>query len=168
MRLKLCFQEDSNSPKIFNLFCLAGGKEIRSYALDLESGVILYECSMNECSNWTENAFLHNDMIIIRRETQKVRAIELPSRIERYMIVPMYIFPLGLHRFSIVLILIYCRWNYSVGLHNVTITHNGPPECNSNHEKSDEFYIRAVVPKGLLLVSHKSNPDHTVWQYEVY
>lgn len=55
-----------------------------------------------------------------------------------------------------------------MGLHNVTITHNGSPECNSNAEKSEEFYVRAVVPKGLLLVSRESNPDDSLWQYEVY
>lgn len=66
------------------------------------------------------------------------------------------------------LIFFYCRWNYSVGLHNVTITHNGAPECNLNPEKSEEFHVRAVVPKGLLLIFRESNPNDSLWQYEVY
>lgn len=38
---------------------------------------------MNECSNWTDNTYLSSDLILLRRETQKVRAIELHSRVER-------------------------------------------------------------------------------------
>lgn len=110
--------------------------------------------------------------MIIRRETQKVRAIELPSRVERWdwdwdnnFEVSFYWI---LFRFQLFLIFFYCRWNYSVGLHNVTITHNGAPECNLNPEKSEEFHVRAVVPKGLLLIFRESNPNDSLWQYEVY
>lgn len=38
---------------------------------------------MNECNNWTENAYVNYDIILLKRETQKVRAIEVQSRIER-------------------------------------------------------------------------------------
>ncbi|XKL59293.1 hypothetical protein PGB90_000309 [Kerria lacca] len=119
---------------------ISGGKEIRSYALDIESGDVLYECSMNECNNWTENAYVNYDIILLKRETQKVRAIEVQSRIE--------------------------RWNYSVGLHNITISHNGIPICDQHSRKYLDFLVKAVVPKGLLYLVKEANPDETVWEHQ--
>ena len=62
--------------------------------------------------------------------------------------------------------LLYFRWNYSVGLHNVTITHNGIPECNSDVDPL-KVIIRAVVPKGLLYVVNKEYPEKVEWEYQV-
>ncbi|XP_065211097.1 eukaryotic translation initiation factor 2-alpha kinase-like isoform X3 [Planococcus citri] len=118
---------------------ITGGKEVRSYAVEIESGKILYECSMKECSNWTENNYLNYDIMLVRRETQIVRAIEPQTRIE--------------------------KWNYSVGLHNVVLTRGGLPECSFNQEPIN-IDIKVDVPKGLLSVVNKSEPSKILWQYQ--
>jgi translation initiation factor 2-alpha kinase 3 len=61
-----------------------GGKESRTYGVDMGTGRVLYECSMNRCDNLTgaQQDFV-GDVVLIQRLTQTVRAIEPRSGIER-------------------------------------------------------------------------------------
>lgn len=74
---------------------IAGGYEIRTYGVAVHSGTPLYECNAANCKNITDNDGQYDDVILIERSSQTVRAVEPVSGIE--------------------------KWNFSVGLHDVKI-----------------------------------------------
>jgi translation initiation factor 2-alpha kinase 3 len=61
---------------------VAGGKETRTYGVIIRTGELVYECSMDGCSNSTEN-LAPDDMLVIQRHTQTVRAVEGRTGTER-------------------------------------------------------------------------------------
>jgi hypothetical protein len=61
---------------------IAGGRETRTYGVMVRTGELVYECSMEGCSNATEN-LASDDMLVIQRHTQTVRAVEGRSGTER-------------------------------------------------------------------------------------
>jgi len=61
---------------------IAGGRETRTYGVMVRTGELVYECSMEGCSNSTENV-ASDDMLVIQRHTQTVRAVEGRSGTER-------------------------------------------------------------------------------------
>lgn len=76
----MCTQQEN----IFDLvvYYIAGGKETRTYGVAVKSGKFVYECSMDGCTNTTEN-LTPDDIIVIQRHTQTVRAIEARTGTER-------------------------------------------------------------------------------------
>jgi hypothetical protein len=48
----------------------------------VRTGELVYECSMDGCSNSTEN-LAPDDMLVVQRHTQTVRAVDGRSGIER-------------------------------------------------------------------------------------
>lgn len=61
---------------------IAGGKETRTYGVTVRTGELMYECSMEGCNNSTGN-LASDDMLVIQRHTQTVRAIDGRSGTER-------------------------------------------------------------------------------------
>jgi hypothetical protein len=64
------------------VYYISGGKETRTYGVAVKTGQMLYECSMEGCNNSTENV-TPDDIIVIQRHTQTVRAIEARTGTER-------------------------------------------------------------------------------------
>lgn len=64
------------------VYCILGGKETRTYGVVVKTGQLLYECSMEGCKNSTEN-LTPDDIVVIQRHTQTVRAIEARTGSER-------------------------------------------------------------------------------------
>jgi hypothetical protein len=64
------------------VYYIAGGKETRTYGVAVKTGKLVYECSMEGCNNSTEN-LTPDDIIVIQRHTQTVRAIEARTGTER-------------------------------------------------------------------------------------
>lgn len=64
------------------LHVVKGGRESRTYGVDLESGRVLYECSLGGCDNYTELDST-GDVVLVQRQTQTVRAVEPRTGIER-------------------------------------------------------------------------------------
>lgn len=64
-------------------FFFIGGKELQSYGLDVKTGQILYQCSMNKCSNFTKALDNYADIIILQRSTQVIRATDPYNGFER-------------------------------------------------------------------------------------
>ena len=61
---------------------ILGGKETRTYGVIAKTGRVVYECSMDGCTNSTDN-FTSDDIVIVQRQTQTVRAIEARTGVER-------------------------------------------------------------------------------------
>lgn len=62
-----------------------GGRESKTYGVDVGTGRVLYECSMSKCNNQSQSEAI-GDVIVIQRQTQTVRAIEPRSGVERCVI----------------------------------------------------------------------------------
>lgn len=62
---------------------IAGGLEVRTYGVGINSGTFLYECSTLDCKNMTDNQDTSEDVAVIERSTRIVRAIEPRTGTER-------------------------------------------------------------------------------------
>ena len=127
---------------------MTGGKESRVYGIEVNSGRIKYECTMDGCfgpagetlSSPNEDDL--EDIIIVKRETQVVRAVEPRSGSE--------------------------KWNFSVSTHHLTYQ---PIDdvCNNTDEDNDIMEddleeLKAVVPEGIICKVDKKRPDVIKWK----
>ncbi|XP_055374101.1 eukaryotic translation initiation factor 2-alpha kinase [Condylostylus longicornis] len=136
---------------------IIGGKEIRSYGISTRTGQILYECSIKGCLNNTEdirsnlngdsNNYIDaewNEVIVVRRQTKTIRAIETRNGLE--------------------------RWNFSVGYHELELLKSF--DChNSKHKLFTEnhgLYIQIKIIDGITIVYgfHKDQPNVSLWEYK--
>lgn len=65
------------------LFYSSGSIEVKTYGIGFRSGQVFYECSPLKCKNITDNADAEDDVLILKRTTQSVRAIEFRSGNEK-------------------------------------------------------------------------------------
>lgn len=121
----------------------------------------MYECSIHGCKDTTDynndldqyggpyeiGAEQHDpqldDIIIIRRETQTVRAVEALKGGE--------------------------RWNFSVGTHELELIKSG--DChNRPYSEYDQtlldLELKVVVPEGIVCAVNKHTPNVILWQYQ--
>ena len=133
---------------------ISGGKETRSYGINTRTGRVIYECSMGGCKNLnitevledgTENPSNNvlDDVLVVKRQTQIVRAIEPRSGEE--------------------------RWNFSIGHHELEILHSENCQSkNSINEELDNFLldidIRVIVPEGIVCGYSKKTPSTVLWK----
>lgn len=130
--------------------------ETRSYGISAKNGKILYECSISGCKNYThstepiepkeEELFnpLLDDVIILKRETQTVRAIEPREGIE--------------------------RWNFSIGIHQMEILKSKDCQGKSGASTIDtlleDLEFKAIVPEGIVCAFSKKNPNQILWMHQ--
>uniref|UniRef100_A0A8D8ZJP0 non-specific serine/threonine protein kinase n=1 Tax=Cacopsylla melanoneura TaxID=428564 RepID=A0A8D8ZJP0_9HEMI len=119
---------------------ISGGKESRSYGVDVETGKVIYECSMNTCGNTTPSVSPTKDMIILQRLTQTVRAVEPRTGSE--------------------------RWNFSVGQHDVKFLPDENSDCHHNTPPPVQVKLKVIVPEGLLCAMSKEEPGRVLWQHK--
>ncbi|KAK9890482.1 hypothetical protein WA026_010563 [Henosepilachna vigintioctopunctata] len=118
---------------------MAGSIEVRTYGVGFRSGSVFYECSPLKCNNVTENADAEDDVLILKRTTQTVRAIELRTGNE--------------------------KWNFSVG----EVTMSLPRvSCIDINAKKTKWNITAVLPDGLLKVTQILHNVHTSWKHSFF
>jgi len=116
---------------------VTGGKESRTYGVLLETGEILYECSMNDCTNFQENTT--KDILVIQRNTQTVRA-HTPRSGEQ-------------------------KWNFSVSLHDVAF-HPSDDPCQDPPEDliegKDDFTLKSIVPEGVICATRNNDEEDLI------
>eukprot|EP00092_Neocalanus_flemingeri_P023955 GFUD01025986.1.p1 GENE.GFUD01025986.1~~GFUD01025986.1.p1 ORF type:complete len:1103 (+),score=344.15 GFUD01025986.1:320-3310(+) len=123
----------SSSFKMQENVVLTGGKETRTFGLDLQTGEIMYECSMTgDCQQFSNSSPEDlKDILVVQRTIQTVKA-HLPRSGEQ-------------------------KWNFSVSLHDVNF-YPGVNLCEdvdvdqSDYEikEEDNIQLKAVVPEGVL------------------
>lgn len=164
----------SSSAKFSDDLVISGGKETRTYGVSARTGQTLYECSMDGCVNATgsrtnvmapiqddsneeeneghfrtpnymdEHDPLVDDVIVVRRLTQTVRAVETRTGIE--------------------------RWNFSVGQHELDLVRSA--DCH-DRKFSDidmamlDLDIKVIVPEGVICAFSKMDPSVMLWKYKV-
>lgn len=122
---------------------ITGGKEARTYGINVHTGQVRYICTMGGCDNVKED-FSTEDVLVVKRNTQTVRAIEPRSGRE--------------------------KWNFSVGENQLTVLKGLMAGCagsgagsdtdsyvmdesaNCSNEKGcpEKSLIQVVVPEGLV------------------
>ncbi|KAL1492916.1 hypothetical protein ABEB36_011082 [Hypothenemus hampei] len=111
----------------------AGGAEVRTYGVGFHTGKLFYECTQKKCSSQGKEEM--DDVVVIERSTQTIRAIEPRTGQE--------------------------RWNFSVGLHNVSL-----PQVSCVDTKLFESNVTAILPEGLVKVSFIKEERN--WQYKFH
>ncbi|XP_017892549.1 eukaryotic translation initiation factor 2-alpha kinase [Ceratina calcarata] len=120
----------------------SGGREVKSYAVSSTTGKILYECGINGCINTTDGeTYIQQEVLIIQRFQQTVRAVEPHTGIE--------------------------RWNFSVGQHDLVLVPVPDMNCqNEDTHQIQDIEIKVVVPDGLIWAVSKNDPAVKLWQYK--
>ena len=142
---------------------ISGGRETRSYGISSRTGSIIYECSMNGCKNLTGSALnedvldktpktgfdpLLDDVVVIRRQTQTVRAVDPRSGSE--------------------------RWNFSIGHHEVELLQSdgcqrGARDSSKNNDLDQlilDLDFRVIVPEGIVCAYNKKTPNVILWKHQ--
>ncbi|XP_063231774.1 eukaryotic translation initiation factor 2-alpha kinase [Bacillus rossius redtenbacheri] len=123
---------------------IAGGRETSTYGVDVRSGRLMYECSMSNCRNFTDDATDTEEVLVVQRLTQTVRAVEARSGSE--------------------------RWNFSVAQHDVKMVMNPNSDCHGGKQEGRspafDFVLKIIVPEGLVCAFSKANPSRVVWKYK--
>lgn len=160
----------SSSYKYSDDLVISGGKETISYGVSAQSGRVIYECSMRGCINNTDieaneqmekpvdsdrspldsdadsPPTVDDEVIIVRRKTQTVRAIEARTGEE--------------------------RWNFSVGQHELESIgsrddcHTSLQNENNVHDFLTDLDLKVIVPEGLICAVSKSAPSVILWKYK--
>ncbi|XP_053697570.1 eukaryotic translation initiation factor 2-alpha kinase-like [Sabethes cyaneus] len=139
---------------------ISGGKETRSYGISSRTGQIIYECTMSGCRNSTEimqddagkngpmeevlpHDPLQDDVVVIRRQTQTVRAVESRTGNE--------------------------RWNFSIGHHELEMLKNedcrGGSLDTSLDPKILDLELKVIIPDGVVCAVSRSTPGKILWKY---
>nr|XP_029721127.1 eukaryotic translation initiation factor 2-alpha kinase-like [Aedes albopictus] len=143
---------------------ISGGKETRSYGVSTRTGQLIYECTMRGCRNATEimedsvkngppregteailqHDPLQDDVVVIRRQTQTVRAVESRTGSE--------------------------RWNFSIGHHELEMLKNEDCRGGGGNDALDpailDLELKVVIPEGVVFAVKRSEPGVTVWQHK--
>merc|ERR1712223_551719 len=126
---------------------MTGGKESRVYGIEVKTGKIRYECTMDGCFSPSGEALSSKetdleDIVIVKRETQVVRAIEPRTGSE--------------------------KWNFAVSTHHLTFQPGLEDVCNNSDEEEiifDDFEeLKAVVPEGIICQVDKDRPEIVKWK----
>ncbi|RZF38282.1 hypothetical protein LSTR_LSTR009005 [Laodelphax striatellus] len=120
---------------------ISGGKESRTYGVEVDSGRVLYECTMESCNNITDQVDDEiGDVVLVQRMTQTIRAVEPRTGTE--------------------------RWNFSVAQHDVKFSPNPSADCHYVNDPSSEVMLKVIVPEGLICALSKSQPNKVLWTHK--
>lgn len=67
---------------------IAGGLEVRTYGIGMRTGTVYYTCSTLNCINTTNSGPDVENILLLERSTQIVRAVESQSGHERLLSIP--------------------------------------------------------------------------------
>ena len=154
---------------------MTGGKEVKTYGIEVSNGRIRYTCGMDGCFKVNQPSSTNGkaqqnqlnkqpldtkgiaddmeDVLVVRRETQTVHAVEPRTGEE--------------------------KWNFSVGQHDIKF-HRGVEElCDdreNNDSKSDQPFfdqqdfdegeIKAVIPEGIICEVDRESPEKIIWSHK--
>ncbi|XP_012530974.1 eukaryotic translation initiation factor 2-alpha kinase [Monomorium pharaonis] len=122
-----------------NDLVFSGGKELHSYGIAASSGDILYDCNVSGCKNNTDRQeYIDNDVLIVQRFQQTVRAVNARTGDE--------------------------RWNFSVGQYDLEML-SSDVSC-FNKDTTLDMEIKVVIPEGLIWAVNKNNPNVKLWQHK--
>nr|KAG5697293.1 hypothetical protein BaRGS_004959 [Batillaria attramentaria] len=156
----------SSSIQISDNNVMVGGKEIRSYAVDANTGQMVYMCTIKGCTEAKESGVngAGRNLLVITRNTQTVRSVDVSTGSE--------------------------KWNFSVGQHelmfvgdcqreqpgletelddeDVTLTNCTPTEAEVELEEELllKKLLKIVVPDGMIVGLSPDDSSLISWQHK--
>lgn len=120
---------------LFNKNCL-GGIEVQTYGVGFHSGRLLYECNQKKCSHHYKDEM--DDIVVIERSTQTIRAVESRTGQE--------------------------RWNFSVGLHNIKLPQMSCIDIKAFNPNISAIVPKGL----LLVSARNNHLGEFSWQYKFH
>ncbi|XP_060576600.1 eukaryotic translation initiation factor 2-alpha kinase 3-like [Ruditapes philippinarum] len=154
----------SSTFKLADNTMMIGGKDIVTYGLDPHTGQVRYACGVKGCRTFGEEVVNEEDLLIVNRQTQTVRAVDSRSGSE--------------------------KWNFSVGEHELTFIKGQRQIISNNHGNTDDEVdivtcdpedeeqdpiddmemfsnsVKIVVPEGMIVGVSPDNMQAVTWQYK--
>ncbi|XP_065071715.1 eukaryotic translation initiation factor 2-alpha kinase 3-like [Rhopilema esculentum] len=120
---------------------IVGGKDIKSFGIDAETGNVLYECNINGCKPVANRWHLsERDIFVIRRTQKVVRAVDLKTGEE--------------------------RWNFSVGNFDVSYLDSpGHQQSCEKYSENSNLKMKFNVAKGLLEAFRQNSETDVEWSF---
>ncbi|XP_052269812.1 eukaryotic translation initiation factor 2-alpha kinase-like isoform X4 [Dreissena polymorpha] len=150
----------SSSHKMSEDTMMVGGKDLVTLGLDPLTGQMRYKCGVKGCHTFGDDVGREDDLLIVTRQTQTVRAVDSRTGSE--------------------------KWNYSVGQHEVAFmkghhkvidhhddeTERDEVTCSVDDEDTadtmDMFSgtVKIVVPDGMVVGVSPDNFQSVAWTYK--
>ncbi|XP_053392542.1 methionine--tRNA ligase-like [Mercenaria mercenaria] len=102
----------SSTFKLADNTMMIGGKDLVTYGLDPHTGQVRYACGVKGCQTFGEQVMNEEDLLVVSRQTQTVRAVDSRSGSE--------------------------KWNFSVGEHELTCNKGQRQVISSDHDNMEE------------------------------
>lgn len=125
---------------------ITGGKESRTYGIEVNTGNKRYECSLDGCKKFLTDDSM-DDILIVQRETQTIRAVEPRDGQE--------------------------KWNFSVSQHHLDFQPGLEDLCQQYDDldleqdlAAEGQHFKAVVSEGIICSVDKAFPDMIHWKHQ--
>ncbi|XP_068619600.1 eukaryotic translation initiation factor 2-alpha kinase-like [Battus philenor] len=127
----------SSSFKYSDDLVIAGAKETLWLGIDAHTGVVIYECGSSGCSSEQQTAGAGRDVLVLRRHSSTVRALEPRSGQE--------------------------KWNFSVGEHQLAISRR---ECLGASSPPSPVSVSVAMAEGVVAVRTPGS-QNPIWQQKL-
>lgn len=118
---------------------IAGSKESQWMGIDVHSGTVIYQCGSSGCNSEEQTAGLGRDVLVVRRNSNVVRALEPRTGVE--------------------------KWNFSAAENQLAISNRRECETLTPPTKID-YSIDVAVPEGVVAVRDQ-NTRMLIWQHKL-
>ncbi|XP_063896777.1 eukaryotic translation initiation factor 2-alpha kinase [Helicoverpa armigera] len=127
----------SSSFKYSDDLVIAGARETLWFGLDATTGGVIYECGSGGCSTEQQTANAGRDVIVLRRHSSTVRALDPRTGSE--------------------------KWNFSVAEHRVALSRR---ECADAPAGSAQVAVAVAMPEGVVAIKDISGTK-LLWQQKL-
>ncbi|XP_075984551.1 eukaryotic translation initiation factor 2-alpha kinase-like isoform X2 [Anticarsia gemmatalis] len=124
----------SSSFKYSDDLVIAGARETLWFGLDAHTGGVIYECGSGGCSSEQKTAGAGRDILVLRRHSNTVRALDPRSGSE--------------------------KWNFSVAEHRVALSRR---ECAGAPPASAPVAVAVALPEGVVAIKNVDGTS-VLWQ----
>ncbi|CAK1545481.1 unnamed protein product [Leptosia nina] len=127
----------SSSFKYSDDLVIAGARETLWVGIEAHTGAVIYECSSSGCNSEQQTASGGRDVIVLRRHSSTVRALEPRTGTE--------------------------KWNFSVAEHQLALSRR---ECAGKLSPPTPLAIAVALPEGVVAVRHPDSHIE-IWQHKL-
>lgn len=147
-----------SSFKLGDDLVIIGGKEARSYGINLHTGQLKYVCSMSGCNRTKDDDYGAEDVLVVKRDTQTVRAVEPRSGQERWN------FSVGENQLSVLKGLMPSCTGSSSGTSSdgTSYASEESGNCSSEGGCEEQAFIQVGVPEGIIRSATEGFMEWTV------
>lgn len=152
-----------SSFKLGDDMVITGGKEARTYGINVHTGQVRYVCTMSGCNQTQDDDYSTEDVLVVKRNTQTVRAIEPRTGREKWN------FSVGENHLSVLKGLMASCTSHSQSSSSNDATSfsiEEPNNCSSKGSCDDQSFIRVVMPEGVIALTSNTE-DSLEWSVKL-